>query len=385
VSRLARVVLAPAIAIVTGSLAGPVAAHPVPIGRYAEIPFGVRPDHPMPTEAGGPRRTGRLSARAPVREPSRLFELGLRHRRARGPTIAADGTLYIGTMGGLIALGPDGTERWSATVGAVHAAPSLAPSDDVVVVTRGGLVAVVSPEGVVRRTADLGAPARGSALVLDDGSMLVGTIDRRLHRLDANLRRVFDVELADASASAASQSARGSIVVPTGRVLTLLTPEGGLLHQVALSDRATAHASIADDGTIWVPTTEGVLHAFDASGRSRARVELGSRHYDGASLAIGSDGAVRVPTMSQGLVCVGPGGSERWRLENPSWFNAPASIDADDTTLVVDRGGRLIAVAADGTERWRVVLGTYSFSAPVLGRDGTIYVTTERGELQAWR
>ena len=36
-------------------VAVPAGAHPVPIGRYAQIPYGVSPAHPHPTT---PRRKG---------------------------------------------------------------------------------------------------------------------------------------------------------------------------------------------------------------------------------------------------------------------------------------------------------------------------------------
>ena len=383
-SPLARIVT---LAAVTGALAlaGTAAAHPVSIGRYAEIPYGIRADHPAPTERGDPRRTGRLRHRAPAEMPTRLWSVNLRHRRPRGPTLSAEGGIYLGTMGGLMSMAPDGSERWTLAIGAVHAAPSLAPSGDIVVVTRAGSVVLATPEGVLRQVRDLGAPARGSPLVLDDGSILVGTIDRRVHRLDANLRPVFEATLSDGSSGTVSRTRRGEMAIAAGRLLTILTPEGGLLHQVNLGGRATAPGAVGDDGTIWVPTVEGMLHAIESDGRVRSRTDLGSRHYDGAAPAIGHDGAVRVPTMTEGVICVGPGGTERWRQPNSAGYNAPATIDPDDTTLVVDRQGRLIALAADGTERWRVVLGSFSFSEPVVGADGTVYVTTERGALLAYR
>src|SRR5690606_38811142 len=109
------------------SLAVPALAHPVRIGRYAAIPYGIDPAHPFPTAGGGPRRNGRTRGTAPASEPVQLWERTLRHRRPRGPAIAKDGTLYVGTMGGLTALDPDGTERWTVRLGAVHAMPSLAP------------------------------------------------------------------------------------------------------------------------------------------------------------------------------------------------------------------------------------------------------------------
>ncbi len=380
-----RSLLALAALIAIALSAWPASAHPVRVGRYTEIPSGIRPDHPYPTARGGPRRTGRLRGVAPSVAPRRVWERTLRHRRLRGPVVAADGTLDVGTMDGLTSLAPDGTERWSVRLGTASAPPSLAPSEDVVVVTRGGLVAVVTHDGVVRFSADLGAPARGSPLVLDDGSVMIGTIDRRVHRLDANLRRVFAIELADGAGHTLSQTARGLIAVPGGRALTLLSPAGRVLREIPLGGRASAPAAVADDGTLWVPTVEGTLLAIDPEGQVRSRAELGSRHQGDAAHAIGHDGAVRVPTLTEGLICVGPGGTERWRVPDVAGLAAPVTIDAEDTTLFVDRGGRMMAIAADGTERWSVAVGTYTFQAPVLAADGTIYVATEGGDLQAWR
>ncbi len=374
------------------SVVTPAAAHPVRVGRYAEIAYGIRADHPYATARGGPRRTGRLRGTAPHQEPMRMWERTLRHRRPRGPSIAADGTLYIGTIAGLTSLTPDGNERWSVRLGPVDAAPSLAPAGDVVALTRGGLVVRVSSEGLVRASANLGAPARGAALVLQDGSVLAITTDRRLHRLDPDLRSVYALELDDGGRSSGgrlvtgiSLTTRGRLAVPSGTVLSFIDPAGRIERHVDLGGRASSPAAIADDGTLWVATVEGDVLAIDPSGRIRSRAEVGSRHYDGAAPVVGHDGALRLPTLGEGLVCIGPGGTERWRVPNPAGYNAPATIDDEDTTLIVDRGGRMFAIAADGTERWRVVLGTFTFQPAVLGPNGTIYVTTERGAVQAWR
>ncbi len=366
-------------------IAASASAHPVRVGRYAEIPYGLRPDHPHPTARGDRARTGRLQGVAPAVTPVRLWQRALRNRTPRGPTVAADGSLYVGNRGGLTSLAPDGTERWHQSIGHLVAAPSLAPGGDVVAVSAGGVVTVVSPQGVVRRTFDLGAPARASPLVLDDGSVVVGTIDRQVHRLDANLRRVFRVTLGDGSnRNPLSLSRRGRMAASSGRMVWLLDPMGAVVRQVSLAGRATAAPVVADDGTLWVPTVEGVLHAIDPSGRVRSRTELGSRHYDLAAPAIGRDGAIRVPTLSGGLVCVGASGTVRWTAPNPNGYQAPASIDANDTTLVVDRGGVLRAIAADGRELWSVTLETFTYEAPVLAADGTLYVTTERGSVRAY-
>ncbi len=376
-----------ALVLALASLASSVAlAHPVRVGRYVEVPYGIDPRHPYPGARGGPDRAGRLRGRVGAARPDRIWERELPQRRPRGPTIGADGSLYLATDHGLVALDAHGVLRWTVGDWSLPAAPALTPAGDVLVVTRQGLVVLVSPDGVVRRTATLlGDSVRGAPLVLDDGSVVIGTIERRVHRLDANLRRLFVTDVADGTPGTVTRARRGVLAVPAGRLLVLLSPRGELARQVSLGARASGPAAIADDGTIWVPTADGVLFAVDAGGRIRARAELGSRHYDDAAIAVGRDGAVRVPTLGAGLVCVGPGGTPRWAAATDTAFMAPAVIDEDDTTLVVDRGARLYAFDASGAERWRLLLGDYTYESPVLGADGTLYVATERGVIQAWR
>lgn len=361
------------------------AADPVQVGRYAEIPYGVRRDHAYATEQGDARRTGRVRGRAPASAPERVWERSLTHRRPRGPIVAHDGTLYLGTMGGLMALAPDGTELWSAPVGGVYYAPSFLPSGDIVAATRGGLAVVVGRDGTLRRSADLSAPAHGSPLVLDDGSVVIATVDRRVRRLDSSLRVLFDVGLPDGNGATLATTSQGDIAAVAGRELVILSTSGALVRTSPLGGRATASPAVADDGTLWIALAEGQLLGLGPSGRERARVDLGGRPYDEAAIAIGADAAVRVPTVNAGLVCVGPAGGERWRVASQIGFNAPASVDEEGTTLVVDRGGRMLAIGADGQERWAVAVGTYVYQAPVLAADGTIYIVTERGAVQAWR
>ncbi len=361
-------------------------AHPVRVGRYTEIPYGIDPRHPYPAARGGPDRAGRLRHLVPTERPDRMWERSLPHRRPRGPTIAADGSLYFATDHGLVSLDAEGVERWHLGSWAVDAAPSLTPAGDLVAVTRQGLVLLVSRDGVLRRSATLlGDSVRAPPLVLDDGSIVIGTMEGRVHRLDANLRRSFVTPLGDGAPSVVTRTRRGAFAVPAGTALVLLGPRGGLFRQVSLGGRATSPVAVADDGTLWTVTADGVLFGLDGGGRVRSRTELGTRHYAEAAIAVARDGSVRVPTMGGGLVCVGPSGAVRWAAGTDTVFMAPAVVDDAGTTLAVDRGARMVALDPEGAERWRVLLGAYTYDSPVLGADGTIYISTERGAVQAWR
>ena len=70
-------------------------------------------------------------------------------------------------------------------------------------------------------------------------------------------------------------------------------------------------------------------------------------------MAVGRDGAVRVPTRGDAMVCVGPGGTVRWRLEGHGGFLGGVTLDDEDVALAVTERGALLAVAADGTLRQR--------------------------------
>ncbi|MGE0788769.1 MAG: PQQ-binding-like beta-propeller repeat protein [Sandaracinaceae bacterium] len=368
------------------AVASPALAHPVIVGRYREIPFGIDPAHPHPISRGDRRRTGRMRGAVPAERPSLVWQVDLRSRTPRGPILSADGTLFIGTRDGLSAVTATGEVRWHLRLGHVYAAPTLMPGGDVVAVTAEGRVSVLSQDGVVLRGADVHAGTRGSPLVLDDGSIIVPTIDRRIHRLDANLREVSSSMVPDGSnRNDVSLVGRDTLAVASGRSLVLLGPRGRVLHQVTLTGSATSAPLVADDGTLFVTTVEGVLHAIDPRGRVTSRTELGSRHYDAACPVIGRDGGVRIPTLAAGLVCVGPSGTVRWSAANANGYQAAASIDVHDVTLLVDRGGEVRAIGPDGTERWSIGLETFTYEAPVVAPDGTLYVTTERGGVRAYR
>lgn len=375
-----------ALAVVASWLVAAAAlAHPVRIGRYAEIPHGVDPAHPYPALGGGPHRMGRIQGVVPPTAPEMIWERGLPHRHPRGPTIAADGTLYFGTREGLVARRPDGHERWVLDdLGPVNVAPSLTPSNELVAVTVGGRLALVTTDGVLRRSVELGAATHAAPLVLDDGSVVVGTADGRIHRLNSNLRPVFDVAQPGVGGlgQTASLARRGSLVLPGSNTIAILDPRGALLRRVDLEARSTSAVVVGEDGILWVSTANGILLAIEPGGRVRSRTELGGVHDDGAWLALGHDGAVRVPTRG-GLVCVGPGGTSRWTFAGT--FRTPVVIGEADTVLAIDQARVLHAVAADGTERWHVSLGgAISNNPPVMAADGTIYVLANR-RLQAWR
>ncbi len=361
-------------------------ARPVRTGRYVEIPYGVSEEHPWATEGGNARRNGRVNADAPPSAPTRRWEARLRLGRLAPPTVAADGTLFVAGAAGVGAVSPaDGQASWMLRLGFVTGTPSITPTGDIAFGTSGGALLQYTASGDARARTVTGAQVRGAPLVLADGSMVVGAMGQAVLRFDAEGRQVFRAPVTGVVQGAAAWSREGEILVPVGEELVVLSPRGDVRERVGLGDEIIAGPAVADDGTVWLLTRDRALHQLSSRFAVRSRTEVGGHVNVNTTIGVGRDGAVRVPTRDGGLVCIGPSGTVRWRLDSEGGFLGGLALDRNDVTLVVNDRGELLAVDPDGAVRWRVPVETRTDSAPVVGPDGTVYVATVRGTLQAWR
>ena len=380
-----RTWLAAAAAVALLTMLSPADARPVRTGRYVEIPYGVSADHPWATQAGSAHRNGRAHGEAPSTLPSLAWQSRLGIGRLSAPAVTQEGDIYVPGAAGLAALDTGGGVRWNVRLGYVTATPSITPTGDLAVGTNGGALVQLSPEGDVLGRAVVGAQVRHAPLVLADGSMVVASVQQAVFRFDAEGRRLFRVPLDGQVSSPPAWSRNGEILVPVRQRLWVLSPRGDVRAQVPVGANVVAGPAVADDGTIWLVTDDAVLHQISSRLEVRSRTELGGRVTVATGIAVGRDGAVRVPLRDGALVCVGPSGTERWRVEGQRGFLGSLAVDRNDVTLVVSVGAELLAVDPDGNLLWSVETRQRTEDPPVLGPDGTIYLATNRGMVQAWR
>jgi outer membrane protein assembly factor BamB len=365
-------------------LAVSASALPVPIGRYVEVPFGISLAHPWVTDAGDAQRSGRARYPAPRGAPTLTWEARVGVGTAPAPAVTEGGTLYVSTSTGVASLDDAGEVRWSERVRFARGGPSLLPGGGALVVTRGGQILHFSEGGHMAGEAEVGAAVATPPLVLSDGSAVVGTRDMAVVRVGPQGHRRFRVGLSHVPTRPMAWDGVDRLAVAAGPSLLLLSTDGRLRARASLSEPAAAGPLFAADGTVWVVAADGQLSAFGPQGRVRARVEVGPvATQDG--MAVGPDGAIRVSTRDGGLVCVGPSGTERWRLETEGVFMGGLSVDPNDVTLGVTAEGVLVAIEPDGTVRWRVTTHPRTTSHPVIHRDGTVFLGTSAGTVQAWR
>ncbi len=265
------------------------------------------------------------------------------------PAIAGDGTVYVtGAMGGLWALNPDGTTRWSAAQYYPQfppgpSAPAIGLDRTVYVLSNRVLVAF-SPGGVFKWSSYLASGLADVLTLADDGTLIASGMSAV--NPDGTPRWRF---------------------IPSKLVYAPLTP------------------AIADDGMLYVNGNEAVLAVSPQLIETwEARLDgLGKGGAETFAPALGPDGAIYVACGRQ-LYALNPDGSERWVHEFEHNLSSNPALGADGTLFVAHNGTdlanrRLWALDADGAAKWSYASIAYAgdgspwLPSPVVDAAGTVY------------
>jgi outer membrane protein assembly factor BamB len=155
------------------------------------------------------------------------------------------------------------------------------------------------------------------------------------------------------------------------------TDDGHKLWSAPLGGIAGTPA-LAGDGTIYVGSADGALHAIAPDGTPRWRYP--AEGFAQAAPAIGGN-SIYGATDRGVVFALDTSGQQRWRAD----LRAPATglaTGADGTVYVTSADGALHALAPDGTPRWSTPLGGGRPTAPTAAPDGRIYAGAEDGRLR---
>src|SRR5262245_20446856 len=110
--------------------------------------------------------------------------------RRNAPAVGSNGTIYVGTRDNrLWAINPDGTEKWSYTVGNdgdVNVSPAIAPDGTIYMAgTWNGLVHALHPDGTLKwKTAVGGGVSYSSPAIGANGTIYIGSTRGELNALN---------------------------------------------------------------------------------------------------------------------------------------------------------------------------------------------------------
>ncbi len=316
------------------------------------------------------------------------------------PAIGADGTIYIGStpapafvgsIGHLYAVNPDGTQKWSfQSGGEVGSSPAVGIDGTIYVgdeeydsATRSTAshLYAVNPDGTQKwaftTIAGVSSPAVGA-----DGTIYVGDPNGQLYAVNPDGTQKWVFPAVGGVFSAPAIGADGTIYVGSGDgALYAVTPGGTQEWVFAASayDFFASSPAVGADGTIYIGSDsgDGNLYAVNPDGTQKWVFFAGDLVE--SSPAIGADGTIYVGSDDDNLYAVtdhGTSATQKWKFQTgDSVYSSPA-IGADGSIYVGSWDGALYAVNPDGTQKWKFQTGDSVYSSPAIGADGSIYVAS---------
>jgi hypothetical protein len=317
------------------------------------------------------------------------------------PAIGPDGTIYVTATGGtatstsrLIALRPDGTEKWrvDSTCGWMGH-PQVAADGTIYVTTCGKKVTAYTPSGTKNWEYDAGQTIGGIAV--DALGNVYGfhsdtaTTERKVFSLTPAGAERWRVDLDSGGYHYVGQA----LVVGTGGrvyvsayygggipslLFALNASAGAKVWEVALNNTVNAGAMAAGGhGEVYVPLGYSTPYRVVAVTASGSILWDQSLSGPPGGPSIGTDGTVYTVVQGQGLVALDPlTGATLWTAGEAPAFrgNAVAANGVVYFTGGVVNPAPFIAANDDGTIRWRANVPC-AVGSPAIASDGTVIVT----------
>ncbi|HEX4225583.1 MAG TPA: PQQ-binding-like beta-propeller repeat protein [Pseudonocardiaceae bacterium] len=158
---------------------------------------------------------------------------------------------------------------------------------------------------------------------------------------------------------------------------------GRIRWQRKLEDAVVPGPVIGGDGTIYVSSNAGILHAIDpATGNDRWTYDSHATQPDSdlsVSPLVLPSGEILFPTPGTDLVALSPTGDELWRQPLPGRPTSPVTTNGS-RVYVGDETGDVSAIdlTGDGKPKiaWKVNAGAGSYASVVTNGSGAVYTTS---------
>ena len=333
----------------------------------------------------GSSRSGASPSAATHGGPIKKWEFQLGGRAAGSPAIAPDGTVYVTGNGGLVAIAPDGAEKWRSQYIQVTSSPTIGPDGAIYFCELHGILYAYNPGGspmwpgghaiqaAVYDTAPL--MGNGGAIYIASGGISAYSASDGMplwqHKQYIGL------------AELAALGPDGNILLgaANGQFYSFQPSDGSVAWQANVRDaRALGGTAIGSDGTIYVGADNGVLYAVFNDGKPRW--EFKAAGPISTEPVVAEDGTVYVAAADK-LYAVTPEGKKKWAFAAPYEFRTAPALAADGTIYCPTADNKLYAINPDGSKKWEYASGEMISTPPNIAADGTIYVATVEGRLLA--
>lgn len=316
------------------------------------------------------------------------------------PTVAPDGTIYIGVevglsgsltpSGRLFAVKPDGTQRWQpfTTPDWVDTTPAVGMDGTIYFGCWDGKLYALRPDGTQKWATTAGAFITSSPALGADGTIYFGSGNGNLYALNPDGAIKWTFAAADWIESSPAVGPDGTIYFGSwDKMVYALRPDGTEKWRFTTGSPVLGSPAIAADGTVYIGSRDLVLYALRPTGELKWSAMLGDPIE--TAPALGADGTVYITTTGGRLFALGTDGVERWRYPAAgvtaleALYSSPA-VRADGSIIFGSSNNALYILNADGTLKSRPALGDWSDSSPLVTQDGSLYIGCSDKKLYAF-
>ncbi len=309
------------------------------------------------------------------------------------PAIGADGTIYFGLeigsnsapSGQILAINPDGTEKWSVdTDDWVDATPLIGSDGTVYVGSWNGIMyALDGQTGAEKWTFDTESFIVASAAQGPDGTIYFGAGDFLLHAVDPATgveKWAYPVE---------DWIFASPVIDPSGNIyfgshddrFYVVDSSGELVWSALTGGDIVNGAALMADSTVVFGSRDKFVYAINVDGSLRWTYETGDSI--DAAPSIGPDGSVTVGSTDGFLYRLNADGELIWRTSLAAAIYSTPAWREDGSIVVGASDFHLHALDANGAEIWKYETGDWVDSSPVVTGNGRIYFTSFDKKLYA--
>ena len=218
-------------------------------------------------------------------------------------------------------------------------------------------------------------PVTSSPVIGANGTVYFVSGNNRLYALRQDGSYLWSVKIGEASATPAIGS-NDVIYVPTTKHIFAYAPTGNLLWNVSLSQSQSASPlTLSPTGTVY-EVSNHILYGITATGQVSFSV---STQCDGSAAALGQSGAIYCTASTKNsngsnLFAYNSSGQLLWSYAaGTTGISLTPTIGTDGTIYVITSGGLLDAVSSSGTLLWQNTIVHQAQTPPAIGPDGTLY------------
>ncbi|AKB37165.1 cell surface protein [Methanosarcina siciliae C2J] len=307
-----------------------------------------------------------------------------------GPSIGADGTIYIGSADdNIYALNPDGTLKWKYTTGGdVCGSPAIAA--DGTIYCGSSQIYALNPDGTLKWNYTTEGRVLGSPVIGSDGTIYCGCADiKKLYALNPDGTLKWSYTIGDnVYYCTPAIGSDGTIYFDSSKkTVYALNPDGTLKWTYTTEGLIQGGPAIGVDGTIYigtVGTTTPNVYALNPDGTLKWNYKTGFSIY--TSPAIGVDGTIYIGDGIGNFHALNPDGTLKWSKKIGTKFYRSAPAIGVDGTIYVGNGDKNVyAINSDGTIKWSYTTGSNVYCTPAIGSDGTLYIGSSDKKIYAFK